>query len=136
MGDVRAMCAIGQRGQLGFGGAMPWEGETAPVYGADVERFWAATRGNVLLVGPKTLSAIPPDAHRDRTVVGIRSWMRPTEVLAAHADRIVYVGGGAAVWRAYARFIRHWDITRLPYDGPADLWFDPAWLGMAPTDAG
>src|SRR5215211_7069408 len=23
-------------------------------------------------------------------------------------------------------FIRHWDITRLPYDGAADRWFDPA----------
>jgi len=22
----------------------------------------------------------------------------------------------------------HWDITRLPYDGPADTWFDPKWL--------
>jgi dihydromethanopterin reductase len=22
----------------------------------------------------------------------------------------------------------HWDITRLPYDGPADRWFDPRWL--------
>ena len=24
--------------------------------------------------------------------------------------------------------IRHWDITRLPYDGAADRWFDPAWI--------
>ncbi|WP_245277763.1 hypothetical protein [Mesorhizobium sp. L48C026A00] len=22
-----------------------------------------------------------------------------------------------------ARFVSHWDITRLPYDGPADRWF-------------
>ena len=32
------------------------------------------------------------------------------------------------MWAAYAPYIRHWDITRLPYDGEADRWFDPAWL--------
>ncbi|MGX9576566.1 diacylglycerol kinase, partial [Mesorhizobium sp. f-mel] len=21
-----------------------------------------------------------------------------------------------------------WDVTRLPYDGPADRWFDARWL--------
>jgi len=29
---------------------------------------------------------------------------------------------------AYAPFICHWDINRLPYNGEADRWFDPAWL--------
>jgi len=37
-------------------------------------------------------------------------------------------GGGPPVWTAYAPFIRHWDITRLPYDGAADRWFDPTWI--------
>jgi len=41
---------------------------------------------------------------------------------------VVYVGGGPPVWETYAPLIRHWDITRLPYDGEADRWFDPAWL--------
>ena len=42
--------------------------------------------------------------------------------------RIVFIGGGPPVYAAYAAFIRHWDINRLPYDGEADRWFDPAWL--------
>jgi dihydromethanopterin reductase len=41
---------------------------------------------------------------------------------------VIYIGGGPAVWTAYAGFIQRWDITRLPYDGEADRWFDPAWL--------
>jgi dihydromethanopterin reductase len=44
---------------------------------------------------------------------------------------VVFVGGGPPVWKTYAPFIRHWDITRLPYDGEADRWFDPAWLVAA-----
>jgi dihydromethanopterin reductase len=35
------------------------------------------------------------------------------------------------VWDVYAPLIRHWDITRLPYDGEADRWFDPKWLVAA-----
>ena len=37
-----------------------------------------------------------------------------------HAD-------GHPEW-GFAGLIQHWDITRLPYDGDADRWFDPAWL--------
>ena len=34
MPDIRAMCAIGRRGQLGLNGRMPWEGAKAPEYTA------------------------------------------------------------------------------------------------------
>jgi dihydromethanopterin reductase len=51
-------------------------------------------------------------------------------------DRLRYrIGGGPPVWETYAPFIRHWDITRLPYDGDADRWFDPAWLVAANASA-
>jgi dihydromethanopterin reductase len=128
MPDVRAMCAIGQRGQLGLGGRMPWEGERGPAYVADVQRFWEMTRGHVLLVGPKTRASIPAFAYGERTIVEIRSSEAPTEVVGRFPGRVVYVGGGPAVWAAYAGMIQHWDVTRLPYDGDADRWFDPGWL--------
>lgn len=128
MADVRSMCAIGQRGQLGLDGRLPWEGEDGLEYRADVARFFELTRGHVLIAGPKTVASIPAFAYADRTIVEIRSSMDPTEVLARFPDRVVFVGGGPPVWAAYARFIRHWDINRLPYDGEADRWFDPAWL--------
>jgi dihydromethanopterin reductase len=126
--DVRSMCAIGLRGQLGLEGRLPWEGATGPEYIADVARFFDLTRGHVLISGPRTRASIPEFACRDRTIFEIRSSMDPQEVLARFPERVVYIGGGPAVWAAYAPFIRHWDITRLPYDGPADRYFDPAWL--------
>jgi dihydromethanopterin reductase len=49
-------------------------------------------------------------------------------VIARYPDRVIYIGGGPSVWTAYAPFILHWDITRLPYDGAADRWFDPTWI--------
>lgn len=126
--DVRAICAIGRRGQLGLGGRLPWEGHRGRAYRDDVARFFEITRGHVLLAGPRTIASVPAFARVDRTVAVIRSSDDPAQVLARYADRVVFIGGGPAVWAAYARHIRHWDVTRLPYDGEADTWFDPAWL--------
>ncbi len=128
MAYVRAMCAIGRRGQLGLEGRMPWEGAKGPEFIADVERFWEQTRGHVLLAGPRTWASIPAFAHEERTIVEIRSSMTPADVIARFPDRVIFICGGPPVWAAYAGFIQHWDITRLPYDGEADRWLDPAWL--------
>jgi dihydromethanopterin reductase len=125
---VRSMCAIGQRGQLGLNGHLPWEGAKGEEYRADVARFFDATRGHVIMAGPKTCAAIPDFARSDRTIFVLRSHMRPEETLARFPDRVIFIGGGPPVWTVYAPFIQHWDITRLPYDGEADRWFDPAWL--------
>ncbi len=128
MTDVRAMCAIGTRGQLGLRGEMPWEGAKGEVFRRDVERFFEATRGHVLVAGPRTCHSIPAAAREHLTVVEVRSGMKPEDVLARFRERVVYIGGGPPVWAAYAHLIQHWDITHLPYDGEADRWFDPAWL--------
>lgn len=133
MVEVRAMCAIGVRGQLGLRGRLPWEGEKDPQYREDVRRFWAATLGHVLLAGPRTTRSIPKEAYASRTIVEIRSSTVPEEVLAQFEGRVVYIGGGPPVWTAFAHLIQHWSITRLPYDGDFDRWFDPAWLCGKPA---
>jgi len=128
MPDVRSMCAIGLRGQLGLAGRLPWEGWKGREYVADVERFFDLTRGHVLLAGPVTARSVPEFVRRHLSVVELRSSMDPAETLSRFRGRVVFIGGGPPVWSAYAPYIRHWDITRLPYDGDADRWFDPAWL--------
>jgi dihydromethanopterin reductase len=128
MADIRVVCAIGLRGQLGLHGAMPWEGATGPEYIADVARFFDLTRGHVLLAGPVTYRAFPDFARGDRTVIELRSSMQPAKMVESFPGRSIFICGGPVVWAAYARYVRHWDVTRLPYDGDADRWFDPTWL--------
>jgi dihydromethanopterin reductase len=128
MGDVRVICAIGKRGQLGLKGGLPWEGHPGREYKADVARFFALTRGHVLIAGPRTIASFPAWARPERTLVAVRSSDDPRSVLDRYPDRVVFVGGGPPVWSAYAPFVNHWDVTRLPYDGEADRYFDPAWL--------
>ncbi|TIT01392.1 dihydrofolate reductase [Mesorhizobium sp.] len=125
---VRVVCAIGQAGQLGLNGGLPWEGNRSPEFVADVARFFDVTRGHVLLAGPKTIASVPDFARADRDLVVVRSSMDPEDTLQRFAGRVVFIGGGPPVWDAYARFVSHWDVTRLPYDGPADRWFDASWL--------
>ncbi len=102
MADVRAICAIGQRGQIGLNGELPWEGNPGREFVADVERFYEVTRGHVMLAGPHTISTLPGFMQFDRTLCPVRSSDRPEDVLARFADRVVYVAGGPAVWEAYA----------------------------------
>ncbi len=128
MPDVRAMIAIGLRGQFGLHGKLPWEGDKRPEFKADVARFWEETRGHVILMGPKTYASVPSSGFAERTIVAIRSGQAPEAALAPFQGRVVFIGGGPSVYTAYAHLIRHWDINRLPYDGEADRWFDPAWL--------
>ena len=126
--DVRVICAIGRRGQLGLDGRLPWEGNPGREYKADVARFFDLTRGHALIAGPRTIDSFPDWARPERTLVAVRSHEDPQEVLSRFPGRVVFVGGGPPVWAAYARFVRHWDVTKLPYDGEADRWFDPAWV--------
>jgi dihydromethanopterin reductase len=125
---VRVICAIGQSGQLGLDGMLPWEGNSGPEFLADVARFFHITRGHVLLAGPRTIAAVPEFARADRTLGVLRSSMDPEQTLRQYAGRVVFIGGGPPIWDVYARFVSHWDVTRLPYDGPADRWFNPNWL--------
>jgi dihydromethanopterin reductase len=125
---VRCMCAIGLSGQMGLNGQLPWEGCRDQPFVDDVARFFEMTRGHVLLAGARTIGSVPTFALADRTVGILRRDQSPEEALAPYEGRIVYIGGGPAVWDVYAPLIAHWDITRLPYDGPADTWFNPEWL--------
>ncbi|ACK51563.1 dihydrofolate reductase [Methylocella silvestris BL2] len=128
MADVRVICAIGRRGQLGLDGRLPWEGNPGREYKADVARFFDLTRGHVLIAGPRTIASFPDWARPERTLVAVRSSDEPEEVIGRFPGRVIFIGGGPPVWSAYARFVMHWDVTKLPYDGEADRYLDPAWL--------
>jgi len=125
---IRCICAIGRSGQLGLNGGLPWEGNPGREYIDDVARFFELTRGHVLIAGPKTIASVPDFVRAYRTVDVIRSSDRPDDVIARYRGRVVFIGGGPPVWDVYAPLIQHWDITKLPYDGPADRWFNPAWV--------
>ena len=104
--DVRAIIAIGLSGQLGLRGRLPWEGNRGREYVADVERFFELTRGHVLIMGHRTFTSLPDFAFQDRDIFKIHPSDRPEDVLARFPSRVVFMGGGPAVYAAYAPLIR------------------------------
>ena len=99
MSEIRSMCAIGLRGQLGLNGKLPWEGATGPAFIADVARFFDATRGHVLISGharvPRSRSSPTGTARSSRSA---RAWPRRTCWPAP--DRVIYVGDGPRCGRS------------------------------------
>ena len=85
--DVRAVIAIGLRGQFGLRGRLPWEGNRGREYVADVERFFELTRGHVVIMGQHTFTSVPDFAFKDRDILEIHASDRPEEVLARHDPR-------------------------------------------------
>src|SRR5215469_3269344 len=103
--DVRAVIAIGLRGQFGLRGRLPWEGNRGREYVADVERFFELTRGHVVVMGHRTFTSVPDFAFKDRDILEIHASDRPDDVLARFPSRVVFIGGGPPVYAAYAPFI-------------------------------
>jgi dihydromethanopterin reductase len=81
---------IGLSGQFGLRGRLPWEGNRDREYVADVERFFDLTRGQVLIMGRRTFSAVPDLAFKDRDIVEI--CLRQAGGRAG--ARVVFIGGG------------------------------------------
>ena len=81
--DVRAVIAIGLRGQFGLRGRLPWEGNRGREYVADVERFFELTRGHVVIMGQRTFTSVPDFAFKNRDIFA--------DFLRAHFDGITYI---------------------------------------------
>jgi dihydromethanopterin reductase len=84
---------IGLSGQFGLRGRLPWEGNRDREYAADVERFFDLTRGQVLIMGRRTFSAVPDLAFKNRDIVEIHAFDRPEDVPARFPSRVVFIGG-------------------------------------------
>ena len=90
--DVRAVIAIGLRGQFGLRGRLPWEGNRGREYVADVECFFELTRGHVVIMGQRTFTSVPDFAFKDRDILEIHASDRPEDVLARFPSRVVFIG--------------------------------------------
>ncbi len=55
--DVTLIAAIGQQGQLGLNGGLPWKSNWGHAYLADLWRFRETTTGAVMIAGHRTARA-------------------------------------------------------------------------------
>ena len=120
--DIRLIAAVGRRGQLGLNGTIPWKEP------ADLKWFMTLTEGCVVILGNRTASVIGELKGRY-----IYRWygdnpkktIEKIEHLWPHLP--IWIAGGAYTYKAFMPHVKRAIITRVDYDGPADVWMEPLW---------
>lgn len=124
MTEIILIAAVGKSGQLGLNGGLPWGAD----FKEDRLRFRNETAGHIIVFGYKTwrtLFHLDGTYNRifkydilERTVEDqIDRWSR------SWPDRNIFVAGGAKTYKRWLPHITRFDITQLPYEGPADTYF-------------
>jgi dihydrofolate reductase len=114
---IGMIAAVGNSGQMGFRGSLPWGRDAA-----DLKWFKQTTSGCYLIVGFNTYPSV---AHLQGTADRVFSVDRKGMVIEDHIkraeERDIFVIGGAKTYRKYYNFISRFLIGRIDYDGPADI---------------
>lgn len=115
---IHVIAAIGNSGQIGINGGLPW------VNRRDLALFQKVTVNSTIIVGYNTFLHLP--VLRDRFVV---VWKRedPLTLLANVHNRPfedIWIAGGAKTYSAFAPFVSGLRVfSHIPYNGPADAYF-------------
>jgi dihydromethanopterin reductase len=117
---VNLIAAIGNSGQLGLKGTLPWHN---PV---DLALFKEKTHECSVIVGVNTFKHMPLLRHR--YVYIYTKATTPEKMIERHTfefpDREIWIAGGAEVYRIFAPFVDGLRVfSHINYDGPADKYF-------------
>lgn len=127
---IEAIACIGNQGQLGLNGKLPWGRDAAP---GDLQWFRAMTLdADVCIVGVETAKTLPKLDGRELLTWSSRNTrLNPLEYLNTFGVEYdlarVMVIGGAKTYRDWMPYIKRWHIGRADYDGIADVWMPPLW---------
>ena len=117
--NVKMIVAVGNSGQLGLKGVLPWH---AP---EDLKLFKAVTMGGICIVGKATAQTLPKLEGRDVVV-----WERDksiAEFVNAHRHRDIWVCGGVRIYMAWREHASLTILSHIDYDGPADTHMPRLW---------
>lgn len=117
---VNLIAAVGKRGQLGLDGNLPWRDSE------DLAWFRSLTQWGLIVVGRNTYESV---AHLQGSlgrlvIVPDRDTTREDLIRAAssHGCSSVWIAGGAQVFKSFTPIVDRFYISRVDYDGPADVW--------------
>lgn len=116
---VKAVVAIGNFGQIGHDGKLPWHDRR------DLAHFKALTMGGLCIVGKKTAHTLPELPGRDLYI-----WQRgddPVRFAERNAHRDIWIIGGATIYRLWMPFISMSIVTHIDYDTQCDTYMPFMW---------
>lgn len=139
---VSMICAVGNYGQIGMDdGRLPW-----PRQHLDLAWFWQTIEGRPVIVGHQTVVGMsqhyPAAAQRLGHACTACVWRGPQvhgsaerflrESVLPMAPDEVFVIGGARTFKAFMPHASRFLISRIDYDGDADVYFPGALPWEAP----
>jgi dihydrofolate reductase len=148
---VNLIAAVGKHGQLGLNNSLPFRDSNDLRW---FSKLTCENRYDIIVMGANTYKSItqnyatvesPPLKgrnlivhHHDRTE--LREWQHfpnfidykvkdlppstPLDVIEANKDKNIWIIGGLQIYKLYMPYIERFYISRIDYDGPADIYFD------------
>lgn len=120
---VNAIVAIGNQGQVGFMGKLPWHDP------ADLKWFKDLTMDCVCVAGHNTYKTLPK--LDGRVVLEDDLNQTPEEFLASLNITEIWIIGGPKTYERYKHLIDRWHVAKIDYDGDADTYFDVSMIGTS-----
>ena len=115
---ISLICALDDKGGIGFRGGLPW-----PHNSADLKWFREVTLGKTLIVGYNTFMTLPP--LPDRSVRVLSRNCEPTrvidELVSAGVEEAVVIGG-AKTYRQWLPYVDRFYISRIRGEYEADTY--------------
>lgn len=137
MTEINAILAMGQAGQMGYQGRLPWlADEYEQAVKNDLAWFAELTAGGVLVVGRRTYDEMVAMGFKNKDRA-LAVWSRDqnvgpggfiTMLYQKYPGRPIWICGGAETFECFKGYIMRWHISRIAYNGPADVRFNPVWL--------
>ena len=129
---INMIAAVGQRGELGFQGRIPWQDDPAlaEITKSDLGWFAKQTAGGVLVVGGRTYAEMMTMGFRpgDREV---KRWdgspVRPflAEIERTHPGQEIWICGGGHTYATFTPYVQRFHISTIPWTGQADVYLTP-----------
>ena len=115
---ISLIAAVGIRGQLGLNGKLPWHNSE------DLKWFKRLTLGGIVVVGYNTYQTLPTLLGRSVVNMGRKT---PQDILdefdiTATTGADLWIAGGAKTYEQWFSYIDRYYISRIQYDGEADVW--------------
>jgi len=120
---VKLIVAIGNFGQIGNRGQLPWHDPD------DLAMFKAVTMGGLCIVGKATFATLPDLPGRD--VVVWKRGVSPDEFALAHSDRQIWVCGGRSIYREWLPHVSTSIVSHIDFDPKCDRYMP--WLWKLPV---
>lgn len=120
---VKAIVAVGNFGQIGNKGVLPWHDKR------DLAHFKLLTMGGLCVVGSKTAHTLPRLEGRD-----VYIWRREDDPIAfanINNGRDIWIIGGAAIYKRWLPFVGMTILTHIDFDTQCDTYMP--WLWRMPT---